>query len=303
MTGVTAALVKRLRDETGAGMMDCKRALSESGGDIEAARDWLRAKGIAGAEKKADRAAAEGLVGIAVDGARAAMVEVNAETDFVARNTDFQDYVEKVARLALGADGDIERLAAAEMPGGGTVAEGRVEVAARVGENIVLRRTALVGAEKGVVGSYVHAAVRPGLGRIGALVALEGATGAEGDGELGKHLAMHVAAARPQAAAVEDLDPGLVARERAVLAEQAKESGKPEAIVEKMVEGRIRKFYAEAVLLEQVWVIDGETKVAKVLAAAGKGLRIGAFACFVLGEGVERGQTDFAKEVAGAIGG
>lgn len=303
MTGVTAALVKRLRDETGAGMMDCKRALSESGGDIEAARDWLRAKGIAGAEKKAGRAAAEGLVGIAVDGARAAMVEVNAETDFVARNTDFQDYVEKVARLALGAGGDIERLAAAEMPGGGTVAEGRVEVAARVGENIVLRRTALVEAGKGAVGSYVHAAVRPGLGRIGALVALEGATGAEGGGELGKHLAMHVAAARPQAATVEDLDPGLVARERAVLAEQAKESGKPEAIVEKMVEGRIRKFYAEAVLLEQVWVIDGETKVAKVLAAAGKGLRIGAFACFALGEGVEREETDFAKEVAGAIGG
>lgn len=300
MTEVTAALVKRLRDETGAGMMDCKRALSESGGDVEAARDWLRAKGIAGAEKKADRAAAEGLVGVAVDGSRAAMVEVNAETDFVSRNPDFQDYVEKVARLALAADGDIEKLGAAAMPDGGTVAEGRVEVAARVGENIVVRRTAVVEAKEGVVGAYVHAAVRPGLGRIGSLVALEGGSGA--NDELAKHLAMHVAAARPQAATVDDLDPELVARERAVLAEQAKESGKPEAIIEKMVEGRIRKFYAEAVLLEQEWVIDGESKVAKVLEAAGKGLRIGPFACFVLGEGVEREETDFAKEVAGAIG-
>lgn len=305
MTKISAALVKQLREQTGSGMMDCKRALSETDGDLEAAQDWLRAKGIAGAEKKAGRAASEGLVGLAVDGRRAALVEVNAETDFVARNTEFQAFVREVADASLDAGGDLEALTTSTLSGGATVAERAIEVSAKTGENIVVRRTESVAVERGLIGSYVHGAVSAGLGRIGTLVAVETDGAAEDFEDLAKQLAMHVAAARPQALRRDDLDPAAVERERAVLIEQAKESGRPDNIIEKMVDGRMRKFYGEVVLTEQIWVIDNKSKVADVVASvaegAGSAAHLSGLACLVLGEGVEKRVSNLAAEVAGTL--
>ena len=305
MTRISAALVKQLREKTGSGMMDCKRALAETDGDLEAAQDWLRAKGIAGAEKKAGRAAAEGLVGIRVDGNRAALVEVNAETDFVARNAEFQEFVREVAEAGLDAGGDVDVLAASRLGGGATVAERAIEVSARTGENIVVRRTESVALERGLIGSYMHGSVVPGLGRIGTLVAVETDGQPAGLEECVKQLAMHVAAARPRAIRRDDLDPALIERERAVLLEQARESDRPDHIIEKMVDGRMRKFYGEVVLTEQVWVIDNKTKVGDALASAAKEVGVGAelsgLACLVLGEGVEKRVSNLADEVAGTL--
>src|ERR1700732_4955397 len=306
MAEVTAALVKELRDRTGAGMMDCKRALGDSGGDIESAVDWLRRKGLAAAAKKAGRVASDGLVGIATRGAAGAVVEVNSETDFVARNELFQAFVRAVAALAVGGNGDVEALKEDPYPGTGrTVAEELTELVGRIGENLVLRRTERLAVGKGLVASYVHNSLAPGLGKIGVLVALESEAGGEAIETLGRQLAMHVAAANPQYLDTSGVSGSALDRERAVLREQAKGSGKTEAIVERMVEGRLRKFYEEVVLLEQVFVIDGESRVGKVVEAAakaaGKSIRVVAFARFALGEGIERPTSDFAAEVGAQL--
>jgi elongation factor Ts len=306
MAQISAALVKQLREKTGAGMMDCKRALSETEGDIEAAIDWLRKKGLAAAAKKAGRTAAEGLIGVAVDGPRGAVVEVNAETDFVARNELFQGFVKNVAGEAIGT-GDVAALANAAYPGSArTVAEELTHLIATIGENMSLRRCQALSVDSGVVSAYIHNQTAPGLGKIGVLVALE----SQGDpaklAALGKQLAMHIAASNPQAVDRDGVDASSLERERAVLADQARASGKPEEIIAKMVEGRLRKFYEEVVLLEQIYVIDGESKVNKVLSAAaadlGAPVKVTGFARFQLGEGIERGESDFAAEVAAARG-
>jgi len=298
MAEITAALVKELREKTGAGMMDCKRALSETGGDLEAAIDWLRKKGLSAAAKKAGRVAAEGLVGVHAEGTRGAIVEVNAETDFVGRNETFQGFVEACARLSLDAGGDIERLKAMAFPGTGrSVADELTHLIATIGENMSIRRCAVLSVGQGVVASYVHQPLKPGLGRIGFLVALEGEPTETVLG-LGRQVGMHVAAARPEALDIASVDPSALAREKAVLAEQARGSGKPEAIIEKMVEGRVRKFYEEVVLLEQLWVHDGESRVKAVVQKAGA--MLAGFARYQLGEGIEKQATDFAAEVAAA---
>jgi elongation factor Ts len=307
MAEITAALVKELREKTGAGMMDCKKALGEANGDMEAAVDWLRAKGLAAAQKKASRVAAEGLVAAIAEGVRGAAVEVNAETDFVARNELFQDFVGNVARLSLGAGGDVEKLKAAAYPGTGrTVAEELTQRIATIGENMTLRRTAALSVGQGVVRAYVHSAVKPGMGRIAVLVALESAGAQDKLEDLAKLLAMHVAAAAPRALSVAELDPSLVERERAVLTEQARESGKPADVVAKMVEGRLRKFHQDVVLLEQIWVHDGETRVAKAIEQAtkeaGAPITVAGFVRYALGEGIEREKSDFAAEVAAQAG-
>jgi len=307
MAEITAALVKELREQTGAGMMDCKKALVETSGDVEAAVDWLRTKGLSSAAKKAGRVASEGLVGVAVDGATGSLVEVNSETDFVARNEDFQKFVSTVARLALATGGDMEALKAADYPETGrTVADELTHLIATIGENMTLRRVQALSVDAGTLASYVHNSLAPGLGKIGVLVAIR--SDAE-DGKLdavGKQLAMHVAAAKPQAVDHDGLDPAVVAREREILAEQARASGKPEDIIEKMVEGRLRKFHEEACLLDQTFVIDGETKVAKVIEDAAKdagaAVAVAGFGLFVLGEGIEKKEEDFAAEVAAAVG-
>ena len=301
MAEITAALVKDLREKTGAGMMDCKKALGETGGDLEGAIDWLRKKGLAAAGKKSGRAAAEGLVGVASGARAAAMVEVNAETDFVARNEQFQGFVEAVAGLVLEVGDDVERLKAASYPGSGrTVAEELTHLIATIGENMVIRRAARIGVSEGVVATYVHGALRPGLGRIGVLVGVEAPSASEAIEALGRQVGMHVAATRPEALDVDAVDPAALERERAVLIEQARASGKPEAILEKMVEGRVRKYYEEVVLLEQVWVHDGESRVRAVVKKAG--VTLSGFARYHLGEGVEKETTDFAAEVAAAAG-
>ncbi|WP_225766568.1 translation elongation factor Ts [Inquilinus sp. Marseille-Q2685] len=307
MAEITAALVKELREKTGAGMMDCKKALGESGGDLEAAVDWLRKKGLAAAAKKAGRVAAEGLVGAAVEGTRGVLVEVNSETDFVSRNDKFQGLVSTLADLALKANGDVEALAASPYPGTGrTAAEEVTHLVATIGENISLRRSQALNVSNGVVAAYIHSPVAPGLGKIGVLVALE-STGDKAKLEaFGKQIAMHVAAARPEALHIADVDASNLERERAVLVEQARASGKPEAIIEKMVEGRLRKYYEEVVLHEQVWVLDGETKVRKAIEDAAKDVgapvSVTGFVRFVLGEGIEKEQGDFAAEVAATLG-
>jgi len=306
MAEITAALVKELREKTGAGMMDCKKALAETKGDLETAFDWLRKKGLAAAAKKAGRVAAEGLVGLTTDGIRGAMVEVNSETDFVARNQDFQKFVSEVARLALGAT-DVEALAATAFPHSGkTTAEMLTQLIATIGENMALRRMVSLSVGKGAVVGYMHNSQAPGLGKIGVLVALESAGDPAKLAALGKQLAMHVAAANPQSLTIAGVDPSSLERERSVLAEQARASGKPEEIIAKMVEGRLRKFYEEVVLLEQTYVIDGESKVKAVLAAAAKDVgapvEIKAFSRMALGEGIEREQKDFAAEVAAQLG-
>jgi len=307
MAEITAALVKELREKTGAGMMDCKKALTETEGDLEGAVDWLRKKGLSAAAKKAGRTAAEGLVGVAVDGPRGAVVEVNAETDFVARNELFQAYVSTVAGLALSVEGGLEALVSADYPGSGrTVADELTHLIATIGENMSLRRVTVLSVPQGQVVGYVHSQTAEGLGKIGVIVALESAGPAEKLQALGKQLAMHIAAANPVAVDRGAVDTTLVDRERDVLAEQARASGRPEEIIAKMVEGRLRKFYEEVVLLEQTFVIDGENKVSKVLENAGKDMgapvSVAAFARFQLGEGVEKSQSDFASEVAAAAG-
>ena len=306
MAEITAALVKELRDTSGAGMMDCKRALQENNGDMEAAIDWLRTKGLAAAAKKAGRTAAEGLVGVAVAGNRGAVVEVNSETDFVAKNEQFQEFVRTVADLALQGSGNVENLLSASWPAGGTVQEKLTSNVATIGENQSLRRTAVLQVNDGVVVSYVHNSVAPGLGKIGVLVALESAADKGALESLGKQLAMHIAAANPQALTGEDLDSATIERERSIAAEKAKESGKPDAIVEKMVEGAIAKFRKENALLSQLFVMDNKTKVEDVVAAAGKQagatITISAFVRFQLGEGIEKKESDFAAEVAAASG-
>jgi elongation factor Ts len=306
MAEITAASVKELRERTGAGMMDCKKALAETGGDMEAAVDWLRAKGLAAAAKKAGRTAAEGLVGVAVKGTRGAVVEVNSETDFVAKNEQFQQFVHNVAELALGSGGSVDDLLAASYPGGGTVQETLTDNIAKIGENQSLRRSAVLQVGQGAVVSYVHNAVATGLGKIGVLVALESAAPAETLQALGKQVAMHIAAANPLALTGDQLDPDLVDRERAIAIEKAKESGKPQNIAEKMVEGGLAKFRKESALLSQLFVMDNKTPVADVLGAAGKEagseIKIAAFVRFQLGEGIEKEQSDFAAEVAAAAG-
>ena len=308
MAEITAALVKELRETSGAGMMDCKKALTESGGDLEAAVDWLRKKGLAAAAKKAGRVAAEGLIGVAAEGTRGAVVEVNSETDFVARNEGFQDFVRKVADVALEVGGDIEALKVAKFPGSGNaLADELTNMIAKIGENMSLRRAAGVTVGDGVVCPYIHNQTAPGLGKIGVLVGLE-STGDKVKLEaLGKQLAMHVAAAHPQALDRSSVDASAIERERDVLSDQARASGKPEEIIAKMVEGRLRKFYEEVCLLEQIFVIDGETKVSKVLEAAAKELgapvSIAGFVRIQLGEGIEREEQDFAAEVAATLGG
>jgi elongation factor Ts len=306
MAEITAASVKELRERTGAGMMDCKKALNETDGDMEAAIDWLRTKGLAAAAKKAGRTAAEGLVGVAVEGTKGAVVEVNSETDFVAKNEQFQQFVSTVAELALKDSGTVEALLAADWPSGGTVEEKLTSNIATIGENQSLRRASLLEVGDGVVVSYVHNAVAPGLGKIGVLVALE----SEGDKAaleaLGKQLAMHIAAANPLALTGEELDPALVERERAIAREKAAESGKPAEIVEKMVDGAMAKFRKENALMSQLFVMDNKTKIEDVVKAAGKDagddVSLKAYVRFQLGEGIEKKESDFAAEVAAASG-
>ena len=306
MAEITAAAVKELRERTGAGMMDCKKALAENNGEMEASVDWLRAKGLAAAAKKAGRTAAEGLVGVAVEGTRGAVVDVNSETDFVAKNEQFQGFVREVAKLALASNGDIDVLSASAYPGGGTVIEALTNNIATIGENQSLRRTALLEVNEGTVVSYVHNAVAPGLGKIGVLVALEGAAPQETLQTLGKQIAMHIAAANPLALNADDLDPALIERERAIAMEKAKESGKPQNIVEKMVEGGLAKFRKDNALLSQLLVMDNKTPVAEVVALAAKeagtGIVLKGFVRFQLGEGIEKKVDDFAAEVAAAAG-
>ncbi len=302
MAEITASLVKELREKTGAGMMDCKRALSETGGEIEGAVDWLRKKGLSQAAKKSGRVAAEGLVGVASQKNRAAIVEVNAETDFVARNESFQAFVQAVAQVALLVGEDVEAIRAAAFPGGTrSVGEELTALIATIGENMTIRRVRVLSVPSGVVATYVHQALKPGLGKIGVLVVVEGASELDALEMLGRQVGMHVAAARPEALDVDSVDPAALARERAVLMEQARGSGKPEAIIEKMVEGRLRKYYEEVVLLEQVWVIDGESRVRAVVQKSGG--RLDGFVRFQLGEGIEKPEgPDFAAEVAAVSG-
>ena len=306
MAEITAASVKELRERTGAGMMDCKKALAENNGEMETSVDWLRAKGLAAAAKKAGRTAAEGLVGVAVAGTRGAVVEVNSETDFVAKNEQFQGFVRDVANLALATGSDVEALKAAAYPSGGTVAEKLTDNIATIGENQSLRRAALLEVSQGAVVSYVHNAAAPNMGKIGVLVALESAAPAETLTALGKQLAMHIAAAHPLSLDADGLDPELMAREKAIATEKAAESGKPANIVEKMVEGTMAKFRKENALLSQLFVIDGKTPVADVVAAAAKDagspITLKAYERFQLGEGIEKATSDVAAEVAAASG-
>jgi elongation factor Ts len=301
MAEITVALVKELRERSGAGMGDCKKALVAEDGNVEAAIDWLRKKGLSSAAKKSGRVAAEGLVGVASAPNKAAMVEVNAETDFVARNEAFQAFVQTVANLALEVGDDVDAIKAAAYPGTGrTVAEELVQLVATVGENMTIRRAKVFTVTHGAVATYMHNALKPGLGKIGVLVALESPSELDAVVTLGRQIGMHVAATRPSALDIDSVDPAELERERTVLSEQARASGKPEAIVEKMVEGRIKKFYEEVVLLEQVWVLDGESRVRAVVKKAGATL-VG-FQRFQLGEGIEKEVGDFAAEVAAVSG-
>jgi elongation factor Ts len=306
MAEITAATVKELRERTGAGMMDCKKALGETQGDMEAAIDWLRTKGLAAAAKKAGRTAAEGLIGVAVQANRGAVVEVNSETDFVAKNEQFQEFVRTVAQLALTSSGNVEGLLSASWPGGGTVQEKLSSNIATIGENQSLRRSAVLQVNEGVIVSYIHNAVTTGLGKIGVLVALESSGDKAALEALGKQLAMHIAAANPQALRGEDLDPSLIERERGIATEKANESGKPANIVEKMVDGAIAKFRKENALLSQLFVMDNKTTIENVIAGEAKTLggpiSLNAYVRFQLGEGIEKKESDFAAEVAAVSG-
>jgi elongation factor Ts len=301
MAEISAAMVRDLREKTGAGMMDCKKALVEAQGDMDAAIDWLRAKGLSAAAKKSGRVAAEGLVGVASGPNVAAMVEVNAETDFLARNETFQNFVAEVAGLALSVGEDVEALKAATFPGTThSVQEELTRMIATIGENMSIRRARVLRVPSGTVATYMHNAVKPGLGKIGVLAALEAESEIAALETLGRQIGMHVAATRPDALDVDAVDPSALEREKAVLREQAAGSGKPAAIIEKMIEGRIRKYYEEVVLLEQVWVHDGESRVKQVVAKAGG--KLTGFARFQLGEGIEKTVSDFAADVAAAAG-
>jgi elongation factor Ts len=301
MAEITAGMVRELRDRTGAGMMDCKKALVENTGDMEAAIDWLRTKGLAAAAKKSGRVAAEGLVGTASGPNVAAMVEVNAETDFVARNETFQNFVSEVAGLALSVGDDIEALKAATFPGTThSTQEELTRMIATIGENMNIRRAKVLRVPSGAVATYMHNAVKPGLGKIGVLVALEAESEVAAMEMLGRQIGMHVAATRPTALDISAVEPSELEREKAVLREQAAGSGKPAAIIEKMIEGRIRKYYEEVVLLEQVWVHDGESRVKEVVQKAGG--KLTGFDRFQLGEGIQKESSDFAAEVAAAAG-
>ena len=305
MANITAQMVKELRDTTGAGMMDCKKALNETNGDMEAAIDWLRKSGAMKAAKKASRAAADGLVGVAVSGNTGALVEVNAETDFVARNDDFKAFVKSAAEIGLKEGGDLQKLLAAPH-GGSSVQQTLTELVARIGENMSVRRTLALSVNPGVVAPYVHNAASPDLGKIGVLVALKSTAPADKLMPLAKQIAMHVAAANPLALTIEHLDPEVVAREKNVQIEIARQSGRPDNVIEKMLEGRMRKFYEESVLLQQTFVIDGETQIAKLLEKASKDLgvpvEIEGFVRFQVGEGIEKVESDFADEVAQMAG-
>ncbi len=307
MTQVTPEQIKAIREATGAGMADCRKALVENEGNMEAATDWLRKKGLASAAKKSGRVAAEGLVAVAVEGTKGVIIELNSETDFVSRNEKFQDLVRNTAELAVRHSvGNIDELKNLKDGHGKTVEENVQAAIGVIGENMNLRRSAILGVTKGVVASYIHSAITPGMGKIGILVALE----SEGDTAkleaLGKQIAMHIAAAKPDALSTADVEAENLERERAIFREQALASGKPAEVVEKMVEGRIRKYYEEVVLLEQLFVIDGKTKIRDVVEAASKEIgspvKVLAFASFRLGEGVEKVATDFAAEVAAASG-
>jgi len=308
MAAFTAADVKALREKTGAGMMDAKKALEQTGGDIEAAVDALRAKGLATAQKKSSRTAAEGLVGVAVEGTKGVAVEVNSETDFVAKNDKFQDFVRKTTSAALGVSGDdVEALKGADYPDGGTVADKLTENVATIGENQQVRRMKTVSVSNGLVVPYMHNAAAPNLGKIGVLVALESEAGADVLEPLGKQLAMHIAAAFPQALNAEGLDAEVIERERKIAAEKAAESGKPADVQAKMVDGAVSKFAKENALLSQVFVMDNKTPIADVVAKAGKdagmAIVLKDYVRFQLGEGIEKEETDFAAEVAAAVAG
>lgn len=308
MAAFSASDVKALREKTGAGMMDAKKALEEAGGDIEAAVDALRAKGLATAQKKSSRTAAEGLVGVAVEGSKGVAVEVNSETDFVAKNDKFQDFVRSTTEVALGLGADdVDALKAAGYPGGGTVSDKLTDNVATIGENQQVRRMKSVSVSNGLVVPYMHNAQAPNLGKIGVLVALESEAGADVLEPLGKQLAMHIAAAFPQALTADDLDAEVIERERKIAAEKAAESGKPAEVQEKMVDGAIKKYAKENALLSQVFVIDNKTPIADVVAKAGKdagtAITLVDYVRFQLGEGIEKEESDFAAEVAAAVGG
>ena len=306
MADITAAMVKDLREKSGAGMMDCKKALNEAAGDMDAALDWLRTKGLAAAQKKSSRTAAEGLVGVATSGTVGAAVEVNSETDFVAKNDQFQAFVKDVTAIALKTSDDIEALKNEAMPQGGTVAEVLTNNVATIGENQSLRRAKRLEVSKGAVVSYVHNQQAPGLGKIGVLVALESEAADETLQSLGRQLAMHIAAAFPKALNEEDLDEAEIERERAIATEKAAESGKPADIIAKMVEGSIAKYRKEHALVSQLFVMDGKTKISDVVAKAAKDagaeIKLVDYVRFQLGEGIEKEASDFAAEVAAASG-
>ncbi|HVI98596.1 MAG TPA: translation elongation factor Ts [Sphingomonas sp.] len=306
MAEITAATVKELRDRSGAGMMDCKKALAESGGDMEAAIDWLRTKGLAAAQKKSSRTAAEGLVGVAVAGTAGAAVEVNSETDFVAKNDQFQQFVREVTGIALAKGDDLEGLKTEKMPSGTTVGDALTNNIATIGENQSIRRAKRLEVSQGAVIPYVHNAQAPGLGKIGVLVALESDAGVDVLEPLGKQLAMHIAAAFPLALDESGLDQDVIERERQIATEKAAESGKPADIIAKMVEGSVKKFAKENALLSQLFVIDNKTPIADVVAKAGKDagttITLKDYVRFQLGEGIEKEESDFAAEVAATAG-
>jgi len=307
MTEITAAMVKELRETTGAGMLDCKKALTENAGNMENAIDWLRKKGLASAAKKASRIAAEGLVSVAVEGNKGAVVEVNSETDFVAKNDIFQEFVEDAAQVALMYEGELEAMKGFSCPKvGKAFGERLTDMIAKIGENMNLRRAKVLSVKDGVVASYVHSAARPGLGKIGVLVALESPADKAKLQELGKHIAMHIAASNPLFHTIADVAPEALEREKAIFSEQAAASGKPANIIEKMVEGRIRKYYEEVVLEEQAYIMDPDKKVKEIIADAEKELgtpiKMTGYVCFKLGEGLQKKEEDFAAEVAAQLG-
>lgn len=307
MAQVTAALVKELREMSGAGMMDCKKALSENDGNLEAAIDWLRTKGLASAGKKQSRVAAEGLVAVSTDGAKGTAIEINSETDFVARNEQFQGLVGDIASVAFNVGDGVDAISNAAYPGSSkTVAETVTDAIATIGENMNVRRAKTVTVESGIVASYVHGAVADGMGKIAVLVGLKSDADANALAALGKQLAMHIAAANPASLSEDDLDPEMVEREKQVQMDKARESGKPEAIIEKMIVGRMRKYLEEVVLLHQTFVIDGETKISAVIDAAakeaGSPIELVEYVRMEVGEGLEKKEDDFAAEVAAAVG-
>lgn len=303
MSEISASAIKDLRETTGAGMMDCKKALVETSGNVEAAVEWLRKKGLAAASKKSGRVAAQGLVAGVVSGTKGAVIELNSETDFVARNDTFQALAASVAAQALvEGSGDVEKIKASKLANGQTVAESIAEHVGVIGENMQLRRASVLSVSQGVVAAYIHNSVVPGMGKIGVLVALESTGDASKLEPIAKQIAMHVAAARPESLVREELSPALIEKERSIAWEQSKTSGKPDNIVEKMVEGRMQKFYGEVVLLEQLFVVDGKSRVKEVIAeaakTAGAPVTLKGFIRLELGEGIEKEETDFAAEVA-----